>query len=324
VLARKLGHSGIEVSALGIGCWAIGGPIYREGKQSGWGEIDDDESIRAIHRALEMGITFLDTADIYGAGHSERVLAKALEGKRDQVVIATKFGNKFNEETRRAAGRDASPGYVREACDASLTRLGTDHIDLYQLHIGDYDTSKADEVMGALEELVDEGKIRSYGWSTDDPLRASAFVEGPHYTAVQQRLNILEGNEETLEVCERHNLASLNRGPLGMGLLTGKFDRNSSLPETDVRGGWNFREGDVAERLEKLRNIRDVLTSDGRTPAQGALSWLWARSEKTVPIPGFKTVEQIEENVGALGFGPLDAQQMRQLDELLSANVAKS
>jgi aryl-alcohol dehydrogenase-like predicted oxidoreductase len=109
-----------------------------------------------------------------------------------------------------------------------------------------------------------------------------------------------------------------------MGLLTGKFHHNSSLPETDVRGGWNFREGDVAERLEKLQNIRDVLTSDGRTLAQGALGWLWARSEKTVPIPGFKTVEQIEENVGALDFGPLDTEQMRQIDELLSVNTANS
>jgi aryl-alcohol dehydrogenase-like predicted oxidoreductase len=324
VFTRRLGRSGIEVSAMGIGCWAIGGPIYRDGKQSGWGEVDDDVSIRAIHRALDMGVTFIDTADIYGAGHSERVLAKALEGKRDQVVIATKFGNKFDEETRRAAGRDASPCYVHESCEASLRRLGTDHVDLYQLHIGDYDTSKAAEVMGVLEELVDEGKIRSYGWSTDDPKRARAFVEGSHYTAVQQRLNIVEGNEETLDVCERHDLASLNRGPLGMGLLTGKFDRNSSLPETDVRGSWNFREGDIAERLEKLQDIRDVLTSDGRTLAQGALGWLWARSEKTVPIPGFKTVEQIEENVGALDFGPLDAQQMRQIDELLSANTANS
>jgi aryl-alcohol dehydrogenase-like predicted oxidoreductase len=324
VFTRRLGRSGIEVSALGIGCWAIGGPIYRDGKQSGWGEVDDNVSMRAIHRALEMGVTFLDTADIYGAGHSERVLAKALEGKRDQVVIATKFGNKFDEETRRAAGRDASPGYVRESCVASLRRLSTDRIDLYQLHIGDYDTSKAAEVMGVLEELVVEGKIRSYGWSTDDPERARAFVEGSHYAAVQQRLNIVEGNEETLGVCERHDLASLNRGPLGMGLLTGKFDRDSSLPETDVRGGWNFREGDVAERLEKLQNIRDVLTSDGRTLAQGALGWLWARSEKTVPIPGFKTVEQIEENVGALDFGPLDGEQMRQIDELLSANTANS
>lgn len=324
MFTRKLGRSGIEVSALGIGCWAIGGPIYRDGKQTGWGEVDDGESIRAIHKALDMGVTFLDTADIYGAGHSERVLAQALEGKRDGVVIATKFGNVFDEETRRAEGRDASPGYVREACEASLKRLDTDHIDLYQLHIGDYDPSKADEVVGVLEELVEAGKIRAYGWSTDDPERAGAFLGGPHYTAVQQRLNVFEGNAETLAVCEQHDLASLNRGPLGMGLLTGKFDTSTSLPETDVRGGWNFGEGDVAERLQKLQNIRDVLTSDGRTLAQGALGWLWARSGKTVPIPGFKTVEQIEENAGALEFGPLDAHQMREIDELLSTNAAGS
>lgn len=303
---------------MGIGCWAIGGPIYRGGKQRGWGEVDDAASVRAIHRALDMGVTLLDTAAVYGAGHSEKVLARALEGRRDEVVIATKFGMVFDEETKEASGRRADRESVRRECEASLRRLGTDRIDLYQLHVGDLDLERVPEVLGALEELVEEGKIRSYGWSTDDPQRARAFTEGPHCAAIQQRLNVLEGNEETLAVCERHNLTSLNRGPLSMGLLTGKFDRDSSLPETDVRGSWDFREGDAAERLEKLQNIRDVLTSDGRTLAQGAIGWLWARSENTVPIPGFKTVEQINENAGALEFGPLANGQMEQIESLLA------
>jgi len=313
---RLLGRSGIEVSPLGLGCWAIGGPIFRDDKQTGWGDVDDDESIRAIHAGLDMGVTFLDTADVYGAGHSEQVVARALKGKRDGVVLATKFGNQFDERTRMAGGRDASPKYIRSACDASLRRLDTDRIDLYQLHIGDLEVAQADDVIGVLEDLVQAGKILSYGWSTDDPERAATFARGEHCAAIQQRLNVFEGAHETLAVCERENLASLNRGPLGMGLLTGKFDSNSSIPETDVRGGWNFKEGDVAERLRKLDAVREVLTSDGRTLAQGALGWLWARSERTVPIPGFKSVAQVEENVGAMRFGPLSPEQMQQIEDL--------
>lgn len=317
MFTRTLGRSGIEVSPLGLGCWAIGGQIYRDGKPTGWGEVVDTESIRAIHRGLDMGVTLLDTADVYGAGHSEQVVARAIEGRRDRVVIATKFGNVFDESTREAGGREASREYVRRACEASLRRLRIDYIDLYQFHIGDYVRERAAEVRSSLEELVAEGKIRAYGWSTDDPERARLFAEGPNCSAIQQRLNVFEGNHETLAVCEQENLASLNRGPLGMGLLTGKFSESTTLPESDVRGGWNFREGDVAQRLRMLEQVRDVLTSNGRTLAQGALGWLWARSERTVPIPGFKTLEQVEENVGAIAHGPLNLEQMAQIEEIL-------
>lgn len=318
-MKRVLGRSGVEVSAMGLGCWAIGGPFYRDGKPVGWGQVNDNESIRAIHRALELGITFFDTADVYGCGHSERILGQALAGRRDRVVIATKFGNVFDEETRQITGADASPDYIRRACEASLRRLQTDYIDLYQLHLGNYDLEKAPEVREALEQLVAEGKIRYYGWSTDDPQRARVFAEGEHCVAIQQRLNIFEGNLETLRVCETHQLASVNRGPLGMGLLTGKFTPQSTLPEDDVRRtrGWDFTQGEAAERLRMLERLRGVLTRDGRTLAQAALGWLWARSQVTIPIPGFKTVQQVEENAGAMRFGPLSAEQMREVDELL-------
>ena len=316
MFTRELGRSGIAVSAMGLGCWAIGGPLWRDGQARGWGEVDDAESTRAIHRALELGITFFDTADVYGAGHSERVLGQALAGRRDQVVIATKFGNTFDERTREGTGTNASPDYIRRACDASLRRLQTDYIDLYQLHIGNYDREEAGAVRDVLEELVAAGKIRSYGWSTDDPARARVFAEGPHCTAIQQRLNLFEGNAETLAVCEEHNLASVNRGPLGMGLLTGKFNAESRMPESDVRHGWDFQQGPQAERLEKLQALREVLTGDGRTLAQAALGWLWARSDKTIPIPGFKSVAQVEENTGATRFGPLSDAQMRQIEEI--------
>ena len=314
---RKLGRNGPEVSAMGLGCWAIGG--------DSWGQVDDGESIRAIHSALDMGLTFLDTADAYGRGHSERVLARALENKRDQVVIATKFGNGINEKTGQKFGPVSEPDTIRQACEASLRRLNTDYIDLYQFHINDYDPAKAPDVLNVLEELVASGKIRSYGWSTDFPDRAYVFAEGTHCAAIQQRLNVFEGNQETLAVCEEFELASINRGPLAMGLLTGKFTADSQLPSGDIRGrnmAWvkPFRDGKPRpEWLEMVEAIRDILTSEGRTPAQGALGWIWARSNQTIPIPGFKTVKQAQENVAAMEFGALTTEQMSQIDALLKA-----
>ena len=318
---RTLGRSNIDVSALGMGCWAIGGPFWRGDKPVGWGDVDDAESRRAIARALELGVTLFDTSDVYGCGHSERILGDALRGRRDQVVIATKFGNVFDEQTRQITDASGDPDHIRAACDASLRRLQTDYIDLYQFHLGGYDLDKTDDVIATLEELVDAGKIRWYGWSTDDPERAAKFAEGPHCAAIQQRLNLFEGNEETLGICEENNLASLNRGPLAMGLLTGKFSADSTLPANDVRAGngWDFRSGEQARRLAALDEMRTVLTRDGRTLAQAAIGWLWAHSNATIPIPGFKNVAQVEENAGALAYGPLSNGQMVELATLKSS-----
>ena len=318
MFTRTLGRSRIEISAMGMGCWAIGGPFWRGDQPVGWGTIDDDESIRAIHRALDLGITFLDTADVYGCGHSERVLGRALAGRRDRIVVATKFGNVFDEGTRRITGRDGSPEYVRRACAASLRRLNTSYIDLYQFHLGDYDTVQALAVRDVLEELVAEGKIRAYGWSTDDEARARVFAAGPHCGAIQHRLNLFGGNAAVLELCEQSNLASINRGPLARGLLTGKFGPKSRLPEDDLRHDLDFEAGEVAARLRSLQALRDLLTRDGRTLAQAALGWLWARSEKAIPIPGFKTVRQVEENVAAMDFGLLACEQMKEIDVQLA------
>ena len=318
MLYRKLGRSDLEVSALGMGCWAIGGPFWRGDRPVGWGDVDDAESKRAIARALDLGATLFDTSNVYGCGHSERILGEALAGRRDQVVIATKFGNLFDEETRIITGASGKREDVRAACEASLTRLRTDYIDLYQFHLGDYDPVQAQDVVATLEELVDEGKIRWYGWSTDDPLRAAVFAQGEHCAAVQQRFNIFEGNAETLALCERENLASLNRGPLAKGLLTGKFNADSTLPANDVRTDWNFRTGEEAQRLHQLTQLQGILQEDGRTLAQASLGWLWARSEQTVPIPGFKNVAQVEENLGAAAYGPLAPTQMEKIATLLA------
>jgi aryl-alcohol dehydrogenase-like predicted oxidoreductase len=281
--------------------------------------VDDAESIRSIQRALDLGVTFFDTAAAYGTGHSERILGKALGTRRSSVVIATKFGQVFDEATRQVIAYDTRPERVREECEASLRRLDTDVIDLYQLHVvRDVDDQRAVEVREALEELVTAGKIRYYGWSTDSADQARIFAMGAHCTAIQQQFSIFDGDSETLALCEEYNLASINRGPLSMGLLTGKFTHETEFPGDDVRTRRPALQEERSSRIEMLERIRSVLIQDGRTLAQGALGWLWARSHATIPIPGFKNIQQVEENAGALAFGPLTKAQMEEITALLA------
>ncbi|MFI7020486.1 aldo/keto reductase [Streptomyces sp. NPDC050164] len=322
---RQLGRSGIEVSALGFGCWAIGGEWQdTDGQPLGWGKVDDEESVRAVRRALDLGVTFFDTADTYGAGHSERVLGRALGKRRDDVVVATKWGNVFDEDTRTRTGGDASPAYLRRALTASLDRLGTDYVDLYQFHLSDADPEQAALLRDACEELVREGLIRAYAWSTDDPARAAVFAEGPHCAAVQHTLNVLQDAPAMIRLCEEAGLASINRSPLAMGLLTGKRRDGQPLEAGDIRSrppAWlqGFGDGSGAdpEWLARVDALRDVLTSEGRTLGQGALAWLWARSSRTIPIPGFRSVAQAEENAAALEKGALTGAQLAEVDRLL-------
>jgi aryl-alcohol dehydrogenase-like predicted oxidoreductase len=320
-LTRRLGAN--EIPAIGMGCWAIGGPFWFGAQPLGWGEVDDKESVAAIHKALDLGIKLFDTANIYGCGHSERVLGRALKGIREQVLVATKFGNTFDESTRQKIGQDASREGIRRACDESLRRLDTNYIDLYQFHLNDYDPIQAVEVRETLEELVAAGKIRSYGWSTDFPERAAVFAEGRHNVAVQHELSVFFDAPEMVQFCEERGLASINRSPLAMGLLTGKFDASSRLNDDDVRGlqpVWlrYFDKGRAKQEwLERLAGIRKLLASEGRTPTQGALAWIWARSPQTIPIPGFRTVKQVEENIGALRFGSLGLTAVQQIAGLL-------
>lgn len=324
-ITRKLGRSGIQVSAMGMGCWAIGGPFWRGDTPVGWGDVDDDESIRTVHACIDLGLNFFDTADVYGTGHSEKVLAKALKGRRDQVIIATKFGNVFDEASRQITGHDASPEYIRMACDASLKRLGTDYIDLYQFHIGGYPPDDAVIVRETLEELVSAGKIRAYGWSTDHPDLARIFAEGANCTAAQFQMNVLDDAPGMVSTCEEFDLAGINRGPLAMGLLTGKYTHDSRLAANDVRGSHSpewikyFVGGKPnPEWMAMVDAVREILTSDGRTLVQGALAWLWGRSTVTIPIPGIRTVSQAKENCRAMEFGPLTESQVAEIDQILN------
>jgi aryl-alcohol dehydrogenase-like predicted oxidoreductase len=325
---RKLGRSGIEVSALGLGSWAIGGEWTFNGGPAGWGGVDDAESERALNRALDLGVTFFDTAANYGAGHSERLLGKVLEGRRDKVVISTKFGYRLDERAKNVVNYGEKEeesdvaSHVRENLHESLERLRTDYVDVYLIHVWGLAIERALAVREVLEALVGEGKIRTYGWSTDRDDAIRIFSETPHCAVVQQQLSVLDGNLSLLGLCEERNLASMNRGPLGMGLLTGKFTQKSTFSSTDVRHSMTWHPGykdgkPTQEWLNKLASIREVLTSGGRTLAQGALCWLWGKSAQTIPIPGFRNVRQVEENAGALNFGPLTPVQMSEIDRIL-------
>lgn len=331
---RPVGSSGIEVNPLGLGCWAIGGPWTFLGAPGGWGTVDDRESERALRRAVDLGVTFFDTAANYGAGHSERVLGRAVRDRRAEVVIATKFGYAVDDAaaavtTYGPSSSDAEvASHVRGDLVASLERLGTDYVDVFQLHVGDLSVERALEVRDELEALVTEGLIRTYGWSTDRADAARAFSGGAGCGVLQHGLSVLDDvDPELLTVCEELGLASLNRSPLGMGLLTGKFTAESRFGDEDQRrrAAWHpgFRDGrPTMEWLDKLAAVRETLTSGGRTLAQGALCWIWARSPVTIPIPGFKTTAQMEENAGALAFGPLTAAEMDQIDTILGRSPA--
>ena len=317
-MQRKLGRSEVPVSAMGLGCWAIGGTWYWLDGPGGWGETDDNESVRAIQAALDLGVNFFDTAANYGTGHSERILARGLKGRRDQAVIATKFGFHVDETAKRVSLRtDDHLLHVREECEASLRRLNTDVIDLYQLHVWDYPLEKVPAMVDLLESLVQEGKIRFYGWSTDSVKGARLFAQGKHCVAIQHDLNVIIDAPEMLVLCKELDLASVNRSALARGALSGKYRKDTVFPQNDVRTDSWSRDHFFAPTLNQLDSIREILTSNGRTLVQGALAWIWARSEKTIPIPGFKTVAQVEENARAMEFGPLTAEQMKEIDRLL-------
>ena len=307
-----------EVPPLGIGTWAMGGPFSSpEGEPVGWGPADDGTSLKALRRSFELGVRLFDTADVYGCGHSETLLGKAFASVRDEVVIASKWGCGFDAATRRMTGNEGSVEYLRRAVEGSLRRLGTDRIDLYQLHIGDLSLSDAAPLRDECEALVAAGKIRSYGWSTDDPGRARFFCEGEHGVAAQADINVLFDNPEMYA----GDFAVLCRRPLAMGLLA--RETFGSLPADDVRvtnPSWLrfFVDGEPSPDFLKAREaIRDVLTSGGRTLVQGALAWFWARSPRLVPIPGIRTVAQAEENAAALSFGPLTPAELAQIESAL-------
>lgn len=318
-MKTRLLRTGIPISEIGLGCWGIGGPFWDGNGWMGYGDADDAESLRCLRRAAELGVTFYDTASVYGCGHSEELVGEAFEGRTD-VVISTKFGFTFDAALRKVTGTDAAPAAIRASLEASLTRLRRESVELFSFQLWDHPLEKAGEVLSTLDDLVSEGKIRSYCWLTDDPERVRFFAKGAHCAATGQLMNVFEHNAALISLCEEFNLPILVRRPLCMGLLTGKFTTETQFAENDMRRrfGWNFKAPKHADRLAKLDRVRSVLTRGGRTLAQGALSWVWARSSLAVPVPGFKTLAQLEENVGAADFGPLSTDDLREIEHAIA------
>ncbi|MFW9854878.1 MAG: aldo/keto reductase [Candidatus Thorarchaeota archaeon] len=304
-----MGKSKLKVSQIGMGCYAIGGPFQGSNdRKLAYGPVDDAESKRTIRKAIELGINFFDTADVYGCGHSERILGEVLEEyDRKKLVIATKFANEFDETTKTAIGKNVSPNYVRKALDASLDRLRTDYIDLYQLHDSQHDLESAPNVRALLEDLTSEGKIRGYGWSTDNVERAQIFAEGKNCIAVQYAIHITRSNPKMTGLCEKYDLAGVIRSPLGSGTLTGKYTKEyvRSISKDHIWYNGAFVDDEkYLERMKRIDQIKELLEGSIYTPVQIFLSYLWLTSRTTVPIPGAKTVEQITENASILKNPP--------------------
>ncbi len=317
---RRLGRSGIKVSPLGLGTARLTGLGWHDELAPQNPSQAKRDAVRQIQAAVDLGVTFFDTADNYGQGFSERVLGEALRGRRDGIVVSTKFGEDPMPDQEDPWSLDA--GSVERKCEASLRRLGVKCIDLYLLHRRDYPLERAPALMEVLENLVRAGKIRYYGWSTDDVERARLFARGEHCIAIEHRLNVFNDNAAMLDLCREQDLASLNRGPLLMGVLTGRWSPETKLEENDPRAQW-FEQEEFLKVLACTQQIKPYLTSDGRAYVQGALGWIWARSPLTIPLPGFRNLEQIQALVQAWQFGPLPLDVMQAIAERVkSAGIA--
>jgi len=310
--SRRLGRSGVRVSPLGLGTARMAGLGWRDDLAPPDPSRAKQDAVRQIQAAVDLGVTFFDTADNYGQGLSERILGEALRGRREGIVVATKFAEDPLPDQEDPWSLDA--GSVQRACEASLRRLRFECIDLYLLHRRDYPLERAPALMEVLEGLVDAGKVCYYGWSTDDVERARLFARGEHCIAIEHRLNVFNDNAAMLDLCREEDLVSLNRVPLLMGVLTGRWSAETKLEEGDPRRQW-FEDEGFLKALACAREIAPYLTGDGRSYVQGALGWIWARSPLTIPVPGFRTMEQIQELVQARQFGPLPLDVMQAIAE---------
>jgi aryl-alcohol dehydrogenase-like predicted oxidoreductase len=313
-----------SVPRMGIGTWVMGGEQFWNGQPTGWAGVDDAVSLRTLHTAFDLGVRVIDTADQYGAGHAERVIAQAIHEStldRDQFVICTKVGMVCDPDSGDIVGVTDKPADITAAIDASLVRLGVDYLDLVKFHLNHHPIEKSEGVFEAFSRAYDAGKISGFGWSNDDVDGAMAYADLPGYVAVQHDLNLFSRADRMLDAIKNRSLWSFNRQPLAMGLLTGKYGPASKpAGKNDIRGSgaeWlrYFDQNGAPSRafLEKIQTVRALLTADGRSLAQGALGWCLAQSDRTIPLPGCRTSQQAEDNFGTLDKGALPDEVFRQI-----------
>ncbi len=304
---RKLGRQGLEVSALGLGCM---------GMSQSYGEADEQESIATIHRALELGVTFFDTAEVYGPFKNEELVGRALKGRRKEVVIATKFGFRIEEE--KIAGTDSRPEHIREVVNASLKRLQTDYIDLLYQHRVDK-TVPIEDVIGAVGDLIREGKVRFIGLSeagVKTIRRAHAVYP---ISALQSEYSLWERNlePEIVPTLRELGIGLVPFSPLGRGFLTGQVKRADEYPEGDFRrNDPRFQPGNFEANVKAAEVVRSIAAAKNSTPGQIALAWLLHKGNDIVPIPGTKRRKYLEENVAAAEIS-LSTAEIQQLDTAL-------
>ena len=310
---RELGNSDLKISAIGLGCMSMSGT---------YGKSDDAESIDVIHHALDLGMNFLDSSDMYGWGHNEELLGRALKGRRDQVVLTTKFG-----QVQSADGKgnlvDGSPAYLRRACDASLKRLGVDVIDLYYQHRVDPKVPIEDTV-GAMSRLVEQGKARYLGLSEAAPATIRRAHAVHRLSAVQSEYSLLYRNpaEETLPTCRELGISFVAYSPLGRGFLTGRIQDLGDLPADDRRRQHpRFQDRNFEHNLALIHRIEEIAKEKGVRPGQLVLAWLLAQGDDIIPIPGTKRRPYLEENMGALAI-QLTVSDRERIDEAMPPGAA--
>jgi aryl-alcohol dehydrogenase-like predicted oxidoreductase len=303
---RKLGSQGLETAAQGLGCM---------GMSEFYGPQDDTEAIATIHRAIEIGVTFFDTADMYGPFTNERLVGRALAGRRDEVVIATKFGNERREDGSWVS-TNGRPEYVHAACDASLQRLGIETIDLYYQHRVDSDTP-VEETFGAMAELVEAGKVRYLGISEAavGTIRRAHAVHPLSALQYEYSLWSRDPEDEVLPLARELGIGFVPYSPLGRGALTGTIKSADDLDETDFRrNNPRFQDGNLQQNVERIEQIEAVAAEKGVTAAQIALAWVMAQGDDVVPIPGTKRVSYLEQNAAAAEI-ELTPDDLSRLDE---------